>query len=57
MSTLTSITTEYNRNLAPAQLRSLIAQVESLQLVDVRESAEFASGRIAGARLLSLGEL
>jgi rhodanese-related sulfurtransferase len=31
--------------------------VECPQLVDVREHAEFAAGRIAGARLLPLGEL
>ena len=57
MSNLTSITTKYKLNLAPAELRSLLAQDEPLQLVDVREYAEFASGRIPGARLLPLGEL
>ena len=30
---------------------------EDLQIVDVREYAEYAGGRIAGARLLPLGEL
>ena len=30
---------------------------EDLHLVDVRESAEFAGGRIAGAKLLPLGEI
>lgn len=57
MGSLISVTTEYKRNLAPAELRSFLAQAEPLQLVDVREHAEFASGRIAGARLLPLGEL
>jgi rhodanese-related sulfurtransferase len=57
MSNLTSITTEYKQNLAPAELRSLLTQADRLQLVDVREHAEFASGRIRGARLLPLGEL
>ena len=57
MSNLTSITTKYKQNLAPAELRSLLAQGEPLQLVDVREHAEFASGRIPGSRLLPLGEL
>jgi rhodanese-related sulfurtransferase len=57
MGILISGTTEYKRNLAPAELRSLLGQAEPLQLVDVREHAEFASGRIAGARLLPLGEV
>ena len=57
MSNLPTVTTKYKRNLAPAELRSLLAQVDRLQLVDVREQAEFASGRIPGARLLPLGEL
>jgi rhodanese-related sulfurtransferase len=57
MSYLTSITTKYKQNLAPAELRELLDQDEPLQLVDVREHAEFASGRIPGARLLPMGEL
>jgi len=57
MRNLTSITTKFNQNLAPTELRALLAQAERLQLVDVREHAEFASGRIPGARLLPLGEL
>jgi rhodanese-related sulfurtransferase len=57
MSNLTSVTTKYKQNLAPAELRSLLAQAEPLQLVDVREHAEFAGGHIPGARLLPLGEL
>jgi rhodanese-related sulfurtransferase len=39
------------------ELRSLLAQDESIQLVDVREYAEFAGGLIPGARLLPLGDL
>src|SRR6516162_4140620 len=42
---------------APAELRSLLAQTDRLQLVDMREHAEFAGGHIPGARLLPLGEL
>jgi rhodanese-related sulfurtransferase len=57
MSNLTSVTNKYKQNLAPAELRSLLAQTDRLQLVDVREHAEFAGGRIPGARLLPLGEL
>ena len=57
MSSLTTVTTKYKQNLAPAELRSLLAQVDRLQLVDVREQPEFASGRIPGTRLLPLGEL
>jgi rhodanese-related sulfurtransferase len=57
MDNLTNVMTGNKRNLVPAQLRSLLAQEKSLQLVDVREYVEFASGRIAGARLLPLGEL
>ena len=57
MNNLTTVTTKYKQNLAPAELRSLLAKADRLQLVDVREQAEFASGRIPGARLLPLGEL
>jgi rhodanese-related sulfurtransferase len=57
MNNLTGSTTKYKQNLAPVELRSLLAQDQPLQLVDVREYAEFASGRIPGARLLPLGEL
>jgi rhodanese-related sulfurtransferase len=57
MSNLMTLKTKYKRNLAPAELRSLLAQADRLQIVDVREHAEFASGRIPGAQLLPLGEL
>jgi rhodanese-related sulfurtransferase len=30
---------------------------ENIQLIDVREYAEFAAGRVAGARLIPLGEI
>jgi rhodanese-related sulfurtransferase len=54
---ITALTTKYKRNLAPAELRSLLAQADRLQIVDVREQVEFANGHIPGARLLPLGEL
>ena len=57
MDNLTNIITKYKRNLAPAKLRSFLGQDEHLQLVDVREHAEFNNGYIPGARLLPLGEL
>jgi rhodanese-related sulfurtransferase len=57
MSNLMTLKTKYKRNLAPAELRSLLAQADRLQIVDVREHAEFARGRIPGAQLLPLGEL
>jgi rhodanese-related sulfurtransferase len=57
MTTLTNIAAEHKRNVAPAELQSQIARGERPQLVDVREHPEFAAGRIAGARLLPLGEL
>jgi rhodanese-related sulfurtransferase len=57
MINLTSITTKYKQNLAPTELQALLAQAQRLQLVDVREHAEFASGHIPGARLLPLVEL
>jgi rhodanese-related sulfurtransferase len=57
MSNLTTVTTKYKENLTPTELRSLLAQVDRLQLVDVRDPVEFASGRIPRARLLPLGEL
>lgn len=46
-----------NHDLGPAELRRRIDAGETLQLVDVREGAEFAAGRLAGARLIPLGEL
>jgi rhodanese-related sulfurtransferase len=57
MTTLANTSTEHKRNLAPAELQSRLARGERPQLVDVREHPEFAAGRIAGARLLPLGEL
>ena len=57
MSNLTGINTEYKQNLAPGELRALLVQHEPPQLVDVREPAEFADGRIPAARLVPLGEL
>jgi len=57
MGNLTNFTNKYKQNLAPSELRALLAQGEPLQLVDVREHIEFASGRIPGARLVPLGEL
>lgn len=57
MTTLTNDLTERKLNLAPVELQSLLASGERLQLVDVREHPEYAGGRIAGARLLPLGEL
>jgi rhodanese-related sulfurtransferase len=57
MNDLTNFTTKYKQNLAPTKLRSLLGQGERLQLLDVREYAEFAAGHIPGARLLPLGEL
>lgn len=43
--------------LAPEELRARLDRGEALELLDVREFPEFAAGRIAGARLLPLGEL
>jgi rhodanese-related sulfurtransferase len=43
--------------MAPAELHKRLLADEDLQLVDVREAAEFAGGRIGCARLLPLGEL
>ena len=57
MENLTRIRTKFKQNLAPLELRGLLSQAERLQLVDVRERAEFPGGRIHGARLLPLGEL
>ena len=57
MTTLTNTLTEHKRNLVPEELQSQLARADRPQLVDVREHPEFAAGRIAGARLLPLGEL
>jgi rhodanese-related sulfurtransferase len=43
--------------LTPAELRARLDRAETVQLVDVREHPEFAAGRIAGSRLIPLGEL
>lgn len=50
-------TTELKRNLAPEELHARLRRGERPQLVDVREHPEFAAGRIAGARLLPLGDI
>ena len=57
MTTLLNTPANGKRNLAPAELQSRLASGGQLQLVDVREHPEFAAGRIAGARLLPLGEV
>ena len=57
MTTLTNDLTERKRILTPEEVASLLGSGGPLQLVDVREHPEFAAGRIAGARLLPLGEL
>jgi len=41
----------------PDELRTDISRGEPLQIIDVREFAEFAAGHIASARLVPLGEL
>lgn len=41
---------------SPQQVAALIARDE-IQLIDVRQAHEHAAGRIAGARLIELGEL
>ena len=43
--------------LEPADLRRHLAAGEPLQLIDVREPAEFAAGRVAGAQLVPLGDI
>jgi rhodanese-related sulfurtransferase len=43
--------------IAPVELRARLERGEPLQLIDVREHPEFASGRLAGSRLIPLGQL
>ncbi len=43
--------------LAPLELRDRLNRGEAVQLLDVRELPEFAAGRLAGSRLIPLGEL
>src|SRR5687767_1361645 len=45
------------QSISPRELQSRLSRNERLQLIDVREFAEFAAGRIAGARLLPLAEI
>ena len=52
-----NMNTTLAHDLGPAELRQLIAAGEPLQLVDVREAPEFAAARLAGARLIPLGEI
>lgn len=49
--------TNLTPDLGPDELRRRLAAGEPPQLVDVREEPEFAAGRLAGARLIPLGEL
>src|SRR5438270_10627298 len=44
-------------DLTPQEASELLASGKQIQLVDVREPEEHAAGRIAGARLVPLGEL
>src|SRR5688572_11901627 len=43
--------------LSPAELRARLDRGERLQLLDVREHPEFAAGRLAGSRLIPLGQV
>ena len=44
-------------DLSPQQVSELLESRGDVQLIDVREPDEHAAGRIAGARLIPLGEL
>ena len=44
-------------SISPRDLQARLSRNEAVQLIDVREFAEFAAGRIAGARLLPLAEI
>ena len=57
MSTLLDTSIEHKAKLGAAELRSLLAGGGPPQLVDVRESLEFAAGRIAGARSVPLADV
>ena len=57
MDTLTNTLAERKSNLSPVELQARLVRGERVQLADVREYPEFAAGRIAGSRLLPLGEL
>jgi rhodanese-related sulfurtransferase len=52
-----TMNTTLTQDLGPAELRRRLNAGEPLQLVDVREEPEFAAARLAGARLIPLGEL
>lgn len=45
------------KSISPRELQARLSRKEALQVIDVREFAEFAASRIAGARLLPLGEI
>ena len=45
-----------NSDYTPRQVKELLERAE-IQLIDVREPPEWEAGRIAGARLVPLGEV
>ncbi len=53
----TKSATKAFENISVAQLKAQIEAGESPMLIDVRSAEEFASGHIAGARLLPLGTI
>ena len=58
MSTLTApVKLAKCRSISPRDLQARLSQNEAFQVIDVREFAEFAAGRIACARLLPLAEI
>ncbi len=45
------------KHMLPAELHAKIASGEKMQLLDVRETWEFETARIDGARLIPMGEI
>ena len=45
------------KEVSPEKLKEWINQKKDIQLIDVRESYEFNSGHIEGAKLIPLGTL
>ena len=51
------ITTRSPQNISPNELQQRLDAGEQIQLIDVRETPEFAAGRLVGAQLVPLSEI
>jgi rhodanese-related sulfurtransferase len=57
MSGVAGMAGKYSKAITPEEVQAKLSQGEKLNIVDVREPAEWASGHIPGARHIPLGSL